>query len=156
MSQRDVFCCFYHTIVPMPVNYAELFYIWLYKELNKITLYAQYNIKSFKWCLSKIFIKYINITYISFLRWTYVDESETSGVAVIELILPTGYFVHKPDLDRYVYSRTVPRLRRGRVYPKSAVFMFDYVSFIFQPSILLNFSMCIRLIIQKLQAIPKV
>lgn len=63
-----------------------------------------------------------------FLRWTYVEESETSGVAVIELILPTGYFVHKPDLDKYVYSRTVPRLRRGRVYPKSAVFMFDYVS----------------------------
>lgn len=61
-------------------------------------------------------------------RWTYVEESETSGVAVIELALPTGYFIHKPDMDKYVYSRAVPRLQRGRVYPKSAVFMFDYVS----------------------------
>lgn len=60
-------------------------------------------------------------------KWTYVEESETSGVAVIEIVLPTGYFVHKPDLDKYVYSRTVPRLQRGRVYPKSAVFMFDYL-----------------------------
>lgn len=60
-------------------------------------------------------------------RWTLTSESETSGVAVIEISLPTGYFVHKPDLDDYVYSGTVPRLRRGRVYPKSAVFMFDYL-----------------------------
>ncbi|PRD28509.1 UNVERIFIED_CONTAM: hypothetical protein NCL1_32187 [Trichonephila clavipes] len=30
-------------------------------------------------------------------------------------------------MDKYVYGRTVPRLQRGRVYPKSAVFMFDYL-----------------------------
>ncbi|GFQ90018.1 pregnancy zone protein, partial [Trichonephila clavata] len=60
-------------------------------------------------------------------KWTYTDESPTSGVAVVEISLPTGYFIHKPDMDEYVYGRTVPRLQRGRVYPKSAVFMFDYL-----------------------------
>ncbi|XP_035214873.1 CD109 antigen-like isoform X2 [Stegodyphus dumicola] len=60
-------------------------------------------------------------------KWTYTEESETSGVAVVEISLPTGYFIHKPEMDKYVYSRAVPRLQRGRVYPKSAVFMFDYL-----------------------------
>ncbi|XP_054721683.1 CD109 antigen-like [Uloborus diversus] len=60
-------------------------------------------------------------------RWTYVEESKTSGIAVMEISIPTGYFIHKPDMDKYVYSRQVPRLQRGRVYPKSAVFMFDYL-----------------------------
>ncbi|GFT53743.1 CD109 antigen [Nephila pilipes] len=60
-------------------------------------------------------------------KWTYTEESPTSGVAVMEISLPTGYFMHKPDMDKYVYGRTVPRLQRGRVYPKSAVFMFDYL-----------------------------
>ncbi|KAF8776800.1 CD109 antigen like protein [Argiope bruennichi] len=60
-------------------------------------------------------------------RWTYTDESPTSGVAVVEITLPTGYYMHKPDMDKYIYSRQVPRLQRGRVHPKSAVFMFDYL-----------------------------
>ncbi|XP_015919307.1 CD109 antigen [Parasteatoda tepidariorum] len=60
-------------------------------------------------------------------KWTYTKESETSGVAVMEIALPTGYLIHKPDMDTYVFSRKVPRLKRGRVYPKSAVFMFDYL-----------------------------
>ncbi|GIY90987.1 hypothetical protein CDAR_123091 [Caerostris darwini] len=68
---------------------------------------------------------HINIR--SCAKWTYTDESPTSGVAVVEIALPTGYYMHKPDMDKYIYSRTVPRLQRGRVYPKSAVFMFDYL-----------------------------
>ncbi|GBL84952.1 hypothetical protein AVEN_217090-1, partial [Araneus ventricosus] len=40
-------------------------------------------------------------------RWTYTDESPTSGVAVVEITLPTGYYMHKPDMDKYIYSRQV-------------------------------------------------
>lgn len=72
-----------------------------------------------------------NMHNVTCFRWTYVEESDVSGVAVIEIALPTGYFIHKPDMDKYVYSRVVPRLQRGRVYPKTAVFMFDYVRSLF-------------------------
>ncbi|XP_022256776.1 CD109 antigen-like [Limulus polyphemus] len=60
-------------------------------------------------------------------RWKLLSESPTSGMAVIEITLPTGYMMYKPIMDSYVRKEVVPRLRRGRVLPRSAVFMFDYL-----------------------------
>lgn len=54
----------------------------------------------------------------------------TSGVAVMELTLPTGYLQYKPIIDSYLQSGLNPRLKQARVLPRSAVFMFDYVSVI--------------------------
>ncbi|XP_013794547.1 CD109 antigen-like [Limulus polyphemus] len=62
-------------------------------------------------------------------RWKLLSESPTSGVAVIEITLPTGYMIYKPIMDSYVRKEVVPRLRRGRVIPRSAVFMFEYLDF---------------------------
>lgn len=44
-------------------------------------------------------------------RWTYTEESETSGVAVVEVHLPSGYYVMQDDLIRLVESKTVRNLR---------------------------------------------
>ncbi|XP_050702984.1 LOW QUALITY PROTEIN: CD109 antigen-like [Eriocheir sinensis] len=44
-------------------------------------------------------------------RWTNLEESETSGVAVVEVHLPSGYYVMQDDLIRLVESRTVRNLR---------------------------------------------
>ncbi|XP_067144276.1 CD109 antigen-like [Centruroides vittatus] len=60
-------------------------------------------------------------------KWLLTSESPTSGVAVIEILLPTGYDVYRPTMDDYVRSRVVPNLKRARVLPKTAVFMFDYL-----------------------------
>lgn len=60
-------------------------------------------------------------------KWLLTTESPTSGVAVIEILLPTGYDVYRPTLDNYVRSQAVPHLKRARVLPKTAVFMFDYL-----------------------------
>ncbi|XP_076330818.1 alpha-2-macroglobulin-like [Tachypleus tridentatus] len=64
-----------------------------------------------------------------YARWKLLSESPTSGMAVIELTLPTGYMMYKPIMDSYIRKEVVPRLRRGRVLPRSAVFMFDYLDF---------------------------
>lgn len=61
-------------------------------------------------------------------RWLLSHEQPISGIAMMEIDLPTGYLQYKPVIDQLVDSGSVPRLRRARVLPKSAVFMFDYVS----------------------------
>ncbi|CAG7733856.1 unnamed protein product, partial [Allacma fusca] len=67
------------------------------------------------------------ITYESCQSWTYLDESEQSGMAVLEVKLPTGYFVHQPRLDKYVLSGQVPNLKRARYLPDKVVLYFDYL-----------------------------
>jgi hypothetical protein len=61
-------------------------------------------------------------------KWLLTNERNTSGVAVMELTLPTGYWQNKAIIDRYVESRIVPRLSQAKVMPRSATFIFDYVS----------------------------
>ena len=63
--------------------------------------------------------------------WTYLEESEQSGLAVLEVTIPTGYFVLQSRLDEYVLSNLVPTLRRARYSPEKVHLYFDYVSFFF-------------------------
>lgn len=69
---------------------------------------------------------HINIK--SCIRWTLTNMSVASGAAVLEFVIPTGYQNYRPHLDAYVKSRTVPRLQMAKVLPRTAVFMFDYLT----------------------------
>jgi len=60
--------------------------------------------------------------------WTYLEESERSGMAVLEVKIPTGYFVLQKKLDDYVKWGAVSTLRRAKYMPDKVVFYFDYVS----------------------------
>lgn len=61
-------------------------------------------------------------------KWVLTQKRNTSGIAVLELTLPTGYWQNKAIIERYLQQRKVPRLRGAKVMPRSATFMFDYVS----------------------------
>ena len=55
----------------------------------------------------------------------------TSGLAVLEVDIPTGYVVMNDTLRDYVQSNTVPNLKRAEFYERKVVFYFDYVRFVF-------------------------
>ena len=61
-------------------------------------------------------------------RWARPDISETSGLAVLEVNIPTGYVITNDVLRLYAQSGTVPTLRRAEQYGRKTVFYFDYVS----------------------------
>ncbi|RWS10332.1 CD109 antigen-like protein, partial [Dinothrombium tinctorium] len=60
-------------------------------------------------------------------KWLLLSESKQSDIAVMELAIPTGYLQHKSVIDRYVAKGIVPNLRKAKILPNSAVFMFDYL-----------------------------
>ncbi|ODM98885.1 hypothetical protein Ocin01_07797 [Orchesella cincta] len=60
-------------------------------------------------------------------RWTYLEESERSGMSVLEVTVPTGYFLHQKKLDEYVKYGAVSTLRRARYFAEKVVFYFDYL-----------------------------
>lgn len=62
-------------------------------------------------------------------RWTYLSESERSGMAILEVTVPSGYFLHQKRLDDYVKHGEVTTLRRARYFPEKVIFYFDYVSY---------------------------
>ncbi|KAG8228773.1 hypothetical protein J437_LFUL007766 [Ladona fulva] len=68
-----------------------------------------------------------HITYRSCASWTNLEESERSGLAVLDVAIPTGYIIQQQDLDSYVLSQRVPKLQRARYNPKKVVFYFEYL-----------------------------
>ncbi|XP_071443388.1 CD109 antigen [Hetaerina americana] len=68
-----------------------------------------------------------HITFRSCARWTNFEESERSGMAVLDVAIPTGYIIQQQDLDAYVTSKQVPLLQRARFLTKKVVFYFDYL-----------------------------
>ncbi|XP_064467422.1 CD109 antigen-like [Ornithodoros turicata] len=68
---------------------------------------------------------HINIK--SCAKWKLTRVSPTSGAAVLELDIPTGYMNYRPALDTYVKEGSVPHLRMAKVLPRTAVFMFDHL-----------------------------
>ena len=65
---------------------------------------------------------------IIFCSWVYQTRSLTSGLAVLEVDIPTGYVVMNDTLRNYVRSGMVPNLKRAEFYGRKVVFYFDYVS----------------------------
>lgn len=63
-----------------------------------------------------------------FFRWTNLNESIRSGMAVLDVGIPTGYWVQQQKLDSYILSRRVRNLRRARYEERKVLFYFDYVN----------------------------
>ncbi|XP_054157976.1 CD109 antigen-like, partial [Oppia nitens] len=60
-------------------------------------------------------------------KWLLTQKRNISGIAVMELTIPTGYWQHKAVIDSYVEKRSVRQLSEAKVLGRSATFMFDYL-----------------------------
>lgn len=68
------------------------------------------------------------LTNIQFpYRWTNINESSRSGMAVLDVAIPTGYIIQQQNLDKYVLSRQVRNLQRARFQGRKVLFYFDYL-----------------------------
>lgn len=56
------------------------------------------------------------------------NESIRSGMAVLDVAIPTGYFMQQQRLDNYVLGQRVRNLKRAKYEEKRVLFYFDYVS----------------------------
>ncbi|PNF16401.1 hypothetical protein B7P43_G10516 [Cryptotermes secundus] len=68
-----------------------------------------------------------HITYRCCQRWTNLNESVRSGLAVLDVTIPTGYIVQQQDLDAYIRSRQVRNLQRARFQERKVLFYFDFL-----------------------------
>lgn len=79
--------------------------------------------------------------WLIFCRWTYTEESPRSGLAVLDVTIPTGYIIQQQKLDAYVRSRNVRNLQRARFLEQKVVFYFEYVRIHPSCGIFLNLNM---------------
>lgn len=49
-------------------------------------------------------------------------------MAVLDITIPTGYWIQQQKLDAYVLSNRVRNLRRAKYFNQKIIFYFDYVS----------------------------
>lgn len=49
-------------------------------------------------------------------------------MAVLDVAIPTGYWIQQQKLDSYILSRRVRNLQRARYQERKVLFYFDYVS----------------------------
>lgn len=64
------------------------------------------------------------------VRWALTSESPRSGMAVLEVPLPTGYQITQSKLDLYVNTSNQRNLREARVAERKIYYYFDYVSIV--------------------------
>lgn len=57
--------------------------------------------------------------------WTYTQRFIVSGMAVLEVDIPTGFVTMNSTLREYVQSGVVPNLKRAESYGRKNVFYFD-------------------------------
>ncbi|XP_064599225.1 CD109 antigen-like [Liolophura sinensis] len=60
-------------------------------------------------------------------RWLLLQKSVHSGLAVMEIEIPTGFVVMNDTLRSYVQSKAIPTLRRAESYYRKVVYYFDYI-----------------------------
>ncbi|KAJ8926001.1 hypothetical protein NQ315_009856 [Exocentrus adspersus] len=70
-----------------------------------------------------------HITYFSCQRWNHLSESNRSGLAVLDVTIPTGYIIQQQDLDAYILSRRVRNLQRAKYFERKVLFYFDYLDY---------------------------
>jgi len=64
----------------------------------------------------------------SCFRWKCTDESETSGLTMLVLDIPTGYIMMQPDANRIVRSGIIPQLKETDVTKAGkTIWYMDYV-----------------------------
>ncbi|XP_035917578.1 CD109 antigen [Anopheles stephensi] len=68
-----------------------------------------------------------HISYVICQRWTYTEESIRSGMAVLDVAVPTGYMIQQQKLDSYILSQRVRNLQRARFQERKVLFYFDYL-----------------------------
>ncbi|XP_053673815.1 CD109 antigen [Anopheles nili] len=68
-----------------------------------------------------------HISYVICQRWTYTEESIRSGMAVLDVTVPTGYMIQQQRLDSYILSQRVRNLQRARFQERKVLFYFDYL-----------------------------
>ncbi|XP_034475080.1 CD109 antigen [Drosophila innubila] len=78
-----------------------------------------------------------HISYVACQNWVNTQEAERSGMAVLDVAIPTGYWIQQQKLDSYVLSNRVRNLRRARYLERKIVFYFDYLD---QEDICVNFT----------------
>ncbi|XP_055919076.1 CD109 antigen-like [Eupeodes corollae] len=78
-----------------------------------------------------------HISYECCQSWIHINESERSGMAILDVTIPTGYFIQQQKLDSYVLGKSVRNLRRAKYMTKKIVFYFDYLD---SSEICLNFT----------------
>lgn len=57
-----------------------------------------------------------------------MNESIRSGMAVLDVSIPTGYWIQQQKLDAYILSKRVRNLQRARFLHNKVIFYFDFVS----------------------------
>lgn len=60
--------------------------------------------------------------------WNNLNESIRSGMAVLDVAIPTGYIIQQQKLDSYILSKRVRNLQRAKFEQKKVLFYFDFVS----------------------------
>ncbi|XP_030384832.1 CD109 antigen [Scaptodrosophila lebanonensis] len=78
-----------------------------------------------------------HISYVACQHWVNTQEAERSGMAVLDVAIPTGYWIQQQKLDSYVLSNRVRNLRRARYLDRKIVFYFDFLD---QEDICVNFT----------------
>ncbi|XP_034097633.1 CD109 antigen [Drosophila albomicans] len=78
-----------------------------------------------------------HISYVACQNWVNTREAERSGMAVLDVAIPTGYWIQQQKLDSYVLSNRVRNLRRARYLERKIVFYFDFLD---QEDICVNFT----------------
>ncbi|XP_053203111.1 CD109 antigen-like isoform X2 [Panonychus citri] len=68
-----------------------------------------------------------HISYRACSQWILSEESSSSGMAVLDLTIPTGYMIQQQDLDAYVKSGKVRNLKEAKYSERKALFYFDYL-----------------------------
>ncbi|XP_052865238.1 CD109 antigen [Anopheles cruzii] len=68
-----------------------------------------------------------HISYVICQRWTNTAESIRSGMAVLDVAVPTGYMIQQQKLDSYILSQRVRNLQRARYQERKVLFYFDYL-----------------------------
>ncbi|XP_073953212.1 macroglobulin complement-related isoform X2 [Choristoneura fumiferana] len=68
-----------------------------------------------------------HIEYQTCASWTLTSESPRSGLAVLDVGIPTGYMVQQQRLDAYVLARRVRGLQRAKYLPGKLLFYMDYL-----------------------------
>ncbi len=68
------------------------------------------------------------ITIKSCFSWTLTEESNTSGMAMLVVDIPSGYIILQPDANKIVRNRAVPEMRDADVTkPGKTIWYFDHI-----------------------------
>lgn len=111
-----------------------------------LQMHVQYNVDNKKWqteppvrAFDLVTHTYFHgrnqshITYISCQKWTNTNESERSGMSVLDVTIPTGYIIQQQKLDALILSRQIKQLQRATFHERKVLFYFNYVSYLFIP-----------------------